>query len=364
MPRRRCNLRLTLMQVSARRQKHAKPKSCRGPRGVVRPALVLVALLLAGCASPLAAGPREGDGSVTFDAIIIETRLGAITAIAFCDETPLTCDFMRGLVEGGYYDGRAFGRTIPGFVIQEVDRTGGTTDQPERVAAEFGTRVMFSAGAFGIARDADPNSGGSEFFVMDHGVSSLYGNYTAFAQVVEGMDVVRAIAREPAVKTGPASSVVASPPGSPVYFGVHDRVPVDPVAMTRVSWSTLSLSAEDAARYPLDVGESWRSDTHRSTLEWERTLAPGREAELTWYVWPRDTRPTASVQEPPPLTLANVKIHVAGPASATIEDAQVDTDAGTVRFRWTPPGPGGYVLRLEESGRDVGLQNLTLAAQG
>jgi len=225
----------------------------------MRPALLVLALLLAGCAAPLGAPPGAG-AAVAYDAIRFETELGAFTAILYCDEHPKTCAFMRGLVERGYYDGRSFGRVIPGFVIQEVDRTGGTTDQPERVEAEFGTSAMFSAGAIGIARDADPDSGGSEFFVMDFATSHLYGNFTAFAQVVEGMDVVRAIARVPAVRTGPAS-MVGAPEGFPAQFGVHDRVPVDPVQMTRVTMTTLELPADEAARYPLVVGESVRTDS-------------------------------------------------------------------------------------------------------
>lgn len=326
----------------------------------MRLALALVPLLLAGCVSPLA--PATDDASVRFDAIEIDTIHGVITAIVFCDETPETCGFMRDLVQAGYYDGRAFGRVIPGFVIQEVDRTGGTTDQPERVVGEFATGVMFSAGAFGIARDADPDSGGSEFFVMDHAVSTLYGNYTAFAQVVNGMDAVHRIARVPAVKTGPASSVAASPPGSPVYFGVHDRVPVEPVEMRGVSWTSLELSAAEAARYPLRVGETWRSDTHRSTLEWEPTLDLGAETPFTWYVATRDTSETATlgVTEPPALSLDGAQVAITGAASATLTSLRLDEEVGTVGFAWAPPVAGVYVLTLTAGGATVGVQNLTL----
>ncbi|HET6404041.1 MAG TPA: peptidylprolyl isomerase [Candidatus Thermoplasmatota archaeon] len=308
---------------------------------------LLVALLLAGCAAP--AAPDET--AVAFPAVRVETGMGAFTAILFCEETPATCAFFRDLVESKYYDGRAFGRVIPGFVIQEVDRTGGTTDHEGRVVGEFGSQVMFSAGAFGIARGADPDSGGSEFFVMDFATSHLYGNYTAFAQVVEGMDVVRAIARVPAVRTGPASAVGA-PEGAPVAFGVHDRVPVDPVEMTRVTMTTLELPASVAARYPLVVGESVRTDAYRVTLEWPRDLRAGAASELTWYVMPRDATPTGSLRDPEPVELAGARVLVEGPSSFEAPLAEEGT-RGVLAWRWTPAAPGEHYVRLFRGGEEL-----------
>lgn len=320
----------------------------------MRRALALVLIVLfAGCVGA-PDGPMRVD-PVAFEALQVETQQGTFTAILFCRETPETCAFMRGLVDAGYYDGRAFGRVIPTFVIQEVDRTGGTTDQPERVVAEFGTRVMFSAGAFGIARDADPDSGGSEFFVMDHAYGTpLYGNYTAFAQVLpEGMDVVHAIARVPAVRTGPASSVAASPPGSPVYFGVHDRVPVEPVVMTRVTWTNVSLPATEAARYPLQVGETTRTDTVRATLEWPADLRAGSPSTLTWWVAPRDTSPLGMARDPEPVDLAGVTVRVEGASEAAFEAEDVDAALGRVRLAWTPGAEGAHTLRLVRGAEEI-----------
>lgn len=316
-----------------------------------------IAIALVGCLSPTPGEPEPAP--VAFPAIRFETELGPVTAIAFCNETPRTCAFMETLVRDGYYDGRGFGRVIPGFVIQEVDRTGGTTDQPERVAAEFGTRVRFSAGALGIARDADPDSGGSEFFVMDFAYGPLYGNYTAFAQVVDGLDVVRAIARVPAVRTGPASSVVGSPPGSPVSFGVHDRVPVDPVAITRAEWTALELPAADAARYPLQVGDTTRTDAYRATLEWPRDLRAGRASELVWYVAPRDASPQGQVQDPPPVDLAGATIRIEGASAATLTPAE-DALRGILRASWTPTAAGDHRVWLTRNGEDLALANLTV----
>lgn len=340
--------------------------------------LLACLLALPGCVSPGGSGPGDDEGApVTFEAIRFETEEGAFTAILFPAEHPETTAFMRKLVEDKYYEGREFGRVIPGFVIQEVDRTGGTTDQKETVPLEAGTAVQFSAGAIGIARDVDPNSGGSEFFVMDFAVSPLWGNYTAWAQVVDGMDVVHKIARAPAVKTGPASAVSSGlVPGSPVYFGVHDRVPVDPVKMTRVTLLNVTLPAAEAARYPLRVGETYRSPVPtdaagtadpraapqiRATLEWPANLDAGRASALTWYVATREVNPaTSQARDPPSPDLAGVTVRVEGPGAATIpvqEDAGVP---GMLRFSWTPAARGSYVLHLEKDGKEVALSNVTV----
>jgi len=314
--------------------------------------LVLTALVLAGCVTPTTPGPLH------FAGLKFETRLGSFTAILFENETPASAAFMQKLVDAHYYDGRAFGRIIPGFVIQEVDRTGGTTDQKEHVRLEAPRNVSFSAGAFGIARDADPDSGGSEFFIMDFATSSLYGNYTAFAQVVGGLDVVHAIARERAVNTGPASSVVGAPPGSPVYFGLHDRVPVDPVVMTRVTRVDVALAPSIAARYPLQVGPSVTTASMRATLEWPHDLNNAHSSDLTWYVAPRGGN---GVQDPPLPDLAGAFISVTGPANVTIMPTEDAKAPGILRWSWTPSGRGDYTLRLTNASGELAATVLSVS---
>jgi cyclophilin family peptidyl-prolyl cis-trans isomerase len=319
----------------------------------VRVALPLAVLALAGC---LTTPPAPA--AVHFPGLRIETSLGDVTAIVFQNETPATAAFIDQLVDAHYYDGRSFGRVIPGFVIQEVDRTGGTTDQKEHVKLEAPRNVSFSAGAFGIARDADPDSGGSEFFLMDFATSSLYGNYTAFAQVVSGLDVVHAIARVPAQRTGPVSQVVGSPPGSPVYFGVHDRVPLQPVVMTRITRVDVALPPEEAARYPLRVGPSVTTDAMRATLEWPADARAGRATTLTWYVAARGSDATGT-QDPPPPDLAKALVTVDGtPLPTTADDRWV----GIVTAPWTPPHAGTFAVRLANASGELATVNVTVPA--
>jgi cyclophilin family peptidyl-prolyl cis-trans isomerase len=314
--------------------------------------LLVLALAAAGCLQPAAAA------EVHFAGLRIDTALGSIVAIEYANETPATAAFIDQLVDAHDYDGRSFGRTIPGFVIQEVDRTGGTTDPPGHVKLEAATNVSFSAGAFGIARDADPDSGGSEFFVMDFAYAPLDGNYTAFAQTVRGLDVVHAIAREPAVRTGPAS-MVASPAGFPVVFGVHDRIPVAPVVMQRVTRTDVALPADVAARYPLRISPTTSTPTLRATLEWPADLRAGHASPLTWYVATRDPNATGSLEDPPPADLSGAVAVVGGETMPLSLDAQAPGIAG---FTWTPPAAGSFDVRLEQGGSTLAEATVPVAA--
>lgn len=279
---------------------------------------------------------------MTFEALRFETDLGTFTAILFPEAAPETVAFYKRLVESGYYDGREFNRVIPGFVVQEVDRAGGATDQTETVTLEAGTSVHFSMGAIGVARSEDPESGGSEFFVMDFAHSHLYGNYTAFAQVVEGLEVVHAIARVQTVATGPASTLPL-----PAPVAVHDRVAVKPAKIATASVVEVVLPADVAAQYPRVVGNRTVVDTTRYTPEWPADLRAGRAAAMTWFVY---TPPDAAVPD-----LSGALARVVGPDGATL-DAPFVPDAADPRilhWSWVPALAGTHTLALVVGGNVV-----------
>lgn len=308
------------------------------------PMLALTLLLATGCLMP--AAQQEG-GDVRFDTVRFETSHGTFALILYPEEAPASVAFLQRLVAEGYYNGREFNRVIPGFVIQEVDRLGGATDHPDKVPGEFGTRAMFSAGAIGIARSEHPDSGGSEFFVMDFAHSHLYGNYTAFGQVVEGLDVVRAIARVETVET-PGVFV----PGLPV--GVHERVAVEPGRILRATLGDMVLPAAEAARYPLVVGETTRTDSARYTLEWARNLAAGAPERLTWYVYTAGDAPAR---------IESYRVVVDGPGGQFEVLTTADpADARVRHFPWPAPGtPGEYTVTLVD-GREA-LASTTVTAR-
>lgn len=103
------------------------------------------------------------------------------------------------LIEDGYYDGLIFHRVIPGFMIQGGDSSGDGTGGPgysidgEFSSNGFENNMKHKRGVLSMARAQDPNSAGSQFFIMTDETASLDGEYAAFGKVIEGMETVDAI---------------------------------------------------------------------------------------------------------------------------------------------------------------------------
>ncbi len=119
------------------------------------------------------------------------------------EAAPLTVDNFEKLVKDGFYDGLIFHRVIPGFMIQGGDPTGtgmggpGWTIRGEFKANGWNNPIPHKRGVISMARAMDPNSAGSQFFIMHADADYLDGNYAAFGRVVAGMDVVDRIASVP-----------------------------------------------------------------------------------------------------------------------------------------------------------------------
>ena len=128
----------------------------------------------------------------------IETTLGSIKIELFPKEAPDTVANFIKLAEKGYYDGVIFHRVIPGFMIQGGDPSGNGTGGPGyTIDAEFTTKKKHTAGVLSMARTSNPNSAGSQFFIMVAPSTHLDGQYSIFGEVVEGMDVVNKIVNTP-----------------------------------------------------------------------------------------------------------------------------------------------------------------------
>ncbi len=104
------------------------------------------------------------------------------------------------LVEKGFYDGTIFHRVIPGFMIQGGDPTGTGTGGPgysikgEFTANGFENNLEHDRGVFSMARTMDPDSAGSQFFIMVAKSPHLDGQYAAFGKIIEGIEAVDKIA--------------------------------------------------------------------------------------------------------------------------------------------------------------------------
>ena len=125
---------------------------------------------------------------------------GVIRAELYPDTAPNTVRNFISLVKKGFYDGLIFHRVIPGFMIQGGDPTGTGMGGPGyEIRGEFSTNgfdngLRHPAGVLSMARAMDPDSAGSQFFIMHADAPHLDGQYAAFGKVTDGMDVVNRIA--------------------------------------------------------------------------------------------------------------------------------------------------------------------------
>ena len=113
---------------------------------------------------------------------------------------PITVENFEKLAAKGFYDGLTFHRVIPGFMIQGGCPQGtgmggpGYTIQGEFASNGVANPIRHTRGVISMARAQDPNSAGSQFFIMHADAPHLDGDYAAFGHVVEGMEVVDEIA--------------------------------------------------------------------------------------------------------------------------------------------------------------------------
>lgn len=128
---------------------------------------------------------------------VIETKFGNIELRFFPDDAPKHVDNFLTLVRSGFYNGTIFHRVIPGFMIQGGDPfTKGTdkslygTGGPDyEIPSEFNKRPH-KRGVLSMARSQDPNSAGSQFFIVVKDSKFLDRQYTVFGEVTEGIEIV------------------------------------------------------------------------------------------------------------------------------------------------------------------------------
>ena len=137
-------------------------------------------------------------------AAIIKTSFGNIKFNLVPDIAPETVRNFSQLTKSGFYDGTLFHRIIPGFMIQGGDpntknpdkSTWGQGGPGYNLKAEFNTRSHLR-GIVSMARATDPNSAGSQFFIITSDSTFLDRQYTVFGEVVDGMEVADKIVNLP-----------------------------------------------------------------------------------------------------------------------------------------------------------------------
>lgn len=163
--------------------------------------LLLAALFLLGLTA--CTGKNSGNNG---DPIMVEITMrdgGVIKLELYPDIAPITVENFTKLAGEGFYDGLIFHRVINGFMIQGGDPEGtgmggsGTNIKGEFAVNGVANNISHVRGVISMARSRSYNSASSQFFIVHKDATYLDGQYAAFGRVVEGMDVVDAIAEVP-----------------------------------------------------------------------------------------------------------------------------------------------------------------------
>lgn len=136
--------------------------------------------------------PKDGE-----EVAILETSQGKIVLMFFPEKAPKHVENFKTLVKKGFYDGVRFHRVIPGFMIQGGDPNSKDDDRSNdgiggpgySINAEFND-YKHERGILSAARSQDPNSAGSQFFIMHQKYPSLDNQYSIYGRVVTGIEVV------------------------------------------------------------------------------------------------------------------------------------------------------------------------------
>jgi cyclophilin family peptidyl-prolyl cis-trans isomerase len=152
---------------------------------------------------------------------VLQTNKGTLEVEFFPGDAPITVNNFVCLAEDGSFDNTPFHRIVKGFVIQGGDPTGTGSGGPGYQFADETIARDYERGTLAMA-NAGPNTNGSQFFVVLEDLrGKLPKNYTIFGRVIEGMDVVEAIANTP-TRTGRSG---------------ENSTPTEPVTLEKVTIS-------------------------------------------------------------------------------------------------------------------------------
>jgi peptidyl-prolyl cis-trans isomerase B (cyclophilin B) len=181
-----------------------------------------------------AADEKKPETQSTNEVAVLKTSAGEMVLEFWPDVAPKHVENFKKLARQGFYDGTAFHRIIKGFMIQGGDPLTkdpskedmfGTGDPGYKIPAEFNDRKHVR-GVLSMARSRDPNSAGSQFFIMLGEAPSLDNQYTAFGKLIRGDDILAKIGDSP---VGPSRSGEPSKPRQRVELQSVKIVPADSI---------------------------------------------------------------------------------------------------------------------------------------
>ncbi|MDX1611229.1 MAG: peptidylprolyl isomerase [Candidatus Thermoplasmatota archaeon] len=320
--------------------------------------VLIVAVLtvaLTGClGEPGADPPTSGadaedmvpEGKVVLPGATLTTPHGTFTVVFYPELAPATVAQFTELARTGWYNGTVFDRTVDNFVIQGGAPQEGQ-DPADPLPLEPGG--YFAAGTLGIARDVEPDSGTSVFFVCEYpqphlrdpvqegsAAGTAYGNFTAFAQVIEGMDVVRTIA-----------ALAHENPGS--------ETPRDPPPMN-VTATQVLLDESVARELPLRTWSREDVGAYRVSMDGPGSAIAQEPSWLRVYIEPREGMPIDLEPE--------VTYSLTGPEGQAVElSARVHPSDGNItQLTVTYPEPGTYTLTITDRNVPVASYDIVVQA--
>jgi cyclophilin family peptidyl-prolyl cis-trans isomerase len=188
-------------------------------------AAVAAVLVLGSVSLSAQSAPAPAPAAKPNPRVALDTSKGRIVVELFPDKAPLTVANFLQYVKSGFYNGVIFHRVIPDFMVQTGGFTPDMTQKPTKgqISNESKNGVRNERGTLAMARLSEPHTASSQFFInlkdnrsLDH--SARGWGYTVFGKVVEGMEVVDAIATVRTTTKGP-----------------HGDVPVEPVIIKKAS---------------------------------------------------------------------------------------------------------------------------------
>jgi peptidyl-prolyl cis-trans isomerase B (cyclophilin B) len=184
------------------------------------------------------------DDSVTAAASEAESA-GSFTITLRPDVAPITCENFEKLVSEGFYDGLTFHRVVDDFMAQGGNPNGdGTGGAPDTIEGEFSANghennLSHKRGVVSMARSQDMNSASSQFFICySDDDTFLDGNYAAFGEVTEGMEVVDSFLEVERLLNGNG----------------EEAVPKEPITITKAEMIDADADGHPRAKFDISIG--------------------------------------------------------------------------------------------------------------
>jgi peptidyl-prolyl cis-trans isomerase B (cyclophilin B) len=204
------------------------------PQIIMKLSIVLVMLLSSTLFAAEEKKEEKTSVNVSNEVAVIKTSEGEMVVQFWTDAAPNTIENFKKLAREGFYDGTIFHRIVKGFMIQGGDPNSkdpakensyGQGGPSYKIKAEFNDH-SHQRGVISMARSADPDSAGSQFFICLAPVPRLDHQYTTFAKLIKGDDVLEKIGDTPVTRN---SSGENSKPTKRVVIESIKIVPADSV---------------------------------------------------------------------------------------------------------------------------------------